>query len=281
MSKYNEVMENVRVTDEMRQRILTNIAKEVSVTNESQVTQFENYKKSKENKVVRFITRYGSMVAIFALVVAGSYAVIRTVGLNGSKGEMAATTAEEATDYAYVEEATETAEATESTDGFAEIEESAAEDDAVSVMPDTSFFAGKSENSGDSVPESETNGIMCEEVASADELSEKLGFEFKDSETLKDKAISSSYYIYDDGGEILYITSDDTISYFASSKGSFIGERNVDITAFSENKTVDEVELYGDDGLYKLACWKNSGISYSIVSKKGIPEEELLTIIEK
>ena len=194
--------------------------------------------------------------------------------------EAAETTAEETE----ATEATEAAEATESPEAFAQIEENAAEDDAVSVMPDTSFFAGKSEKSEDSLQESETNDIIYEEVASADELTEKLGFEFEECEALKEKAISSSYYIYDDGGEILYITSDDTVSYFASAKGIFTGERNVDITAFSENKTVSfgeyEVKLYGDDGVYKLACWENSGIGYSIVSKKGMTEEELQEIIE-
>ena len=331
LNKYNEVMENVKVSDEMRQRILQNIEKEVGSTENAadnnvsgnNISEFKSEKKTKGNNIVRFVKQYGSMVAIFAILVLGTYGVIRTVGLNGSKGEMAATSSEQAAaDTAYMEEATESAEATEEAyaeESYAEATESAAMDEEASAtyddfdmadaMPEPGAIgAGKSDeesvkndnsigsfenktidsdSSKESGEEKTTaeNGLTGSRLASSEELSKKLGFEIDDIESLKNKAVSTDYYLYDDGGEIKYITADDEISYCASSKGSFVGGRDVDLTDFSTSKTLESGEIralaYGNDDVFELAYWEENGIWYSIISDKGMSEEEMLEIIGK
>ncbi len=107
MSKYNDVMKKVVVTDEMRSRILENIdkelregAEETTATNENEkITDISSVKKNDEtgNKIVRFIVRYGSRVAVFALILVGAYSVLRFAGMsNHSTMESATSVADEA-----------------------------------------------------------------------------------------------------------------------------------------------------------------------------------------
>ena len=310
LSKYNEVMDNIKVTDEMRQRILLNIEKEMgsagnsgnSLNNQTNISDFSSLKKKKDNNVVFFIKKYGSMVAIFALIVAGSYGVIRTVGLNGSKGEMAATSSQEmaAEDSIYEEEAVNSADLTEATEESAYdmdmaegVFESASE--TAQDIPDVTesaepALAAKDDKEKDSLKDdaaSLSNAIGSPEgvLTSAKELSKELGFTIKDIDSLKDKAVSTEYCLHDAGGEIIYITSDDKISYCASSKGSFVGGRDVDITSFAKSTTIEAGDkralAYGDGDVFKLAYWEEDGIWYSIISDKGMTEDEMTSIIKE
>ncbi len=95
LSKYNEVMDNIKVSEEMRQRILGNIEKELGegtlVQEADQAKDISQVTKGTEKtgsrrpinreKIIRFITFYGSRAAVFLLIAAGTYGVIRTVGL--------------------------------------------------------------------------------------------------------------------------------------------------------------------------------------------------------
>ena len=95
MSKYNEVMDNIKVSEEMRKRILGNIEKELGegtlLQEADQAKDISKVTKGTEKtgsripinkeKIIRFITFYGSRAAVFLLIAAGTYGVIRTVGL--------------------------------------------------------------------------------------------------------------------------------------------------------------------------------------------------------
>ena len=315
MSKYNEVMENVKVTDEMRKRILLNIEKE----EKNNISEFapEKSGKTSGNNIVSFIRRYGSIAAIFALLVVGTYGVIRTVGLGGASET--ATSVSEApaaegsflhnaidnarknnkaeTDEAMTEEATAVDEydmieeaATESAEMEAATTESACEDMEEAeeesayeetALPETS--AGSTDNS----VASKGNAISKESggtsIGSAKELSEKLSLEFEEITSLKDKAITTSYYLYDEGGAIVYETSDDEISYCISTQKDFYGKGEAYSASYSDSKTVEaldkDVKLYGENNVYWLANWEENGIWYSIVSDKGLSEDEMIELI--
>lgn len=330
LSKYNEVMDNIKVTDEMRRRILLNIEKEVAgednsdnrldIENKSDsyntndnfgndnsrgnITDFNSGKKN-SNNVVKFIRMYGSRVAIFALIVAGSVGVIKTVGLHSTQSsEMAATaTQEEAVDSAYMEEATESAEATEdyaaateaAEDSYKEVTESAALDaedlgpmnEALNPVAGASksengiIKSNKGDNSEKALEDSKSEKMA---LASAKDLSKAIGFEIDDIKSLKDKAKDTEYLSYENGGEIRYKLSDDQISYFASEDESFINERAEDITSLTDGKLIEAGEksvlIYGEDDAYKVAYWEEDDIWYSIVSDKGMTEDEIVNLIK-
>ena len=80
MSKYQEVMNHIEVDDEMKKRILQNVEKEL-------LAEAEPGNKVEASKVVPFrqrlgdgIKRYGGMVAMVAILLVGTAAVIRITG---------------------------------------------------------------------------------------------------------------------------------------------------------------------------------------------------------
>lgn len=112
MSKYNEVMDNLVITDEMKKRLLENIEKEVAADNNDEggpenetysyqtvnISDYDKKKNGSSGKIVKFISRYGSKAAVFALIALGSVGVIRLVGLNGEKSYESASTADNSYD---------------------------------------------------------------------------------------------------------------------------------------------------------------------------------------
>lgn len=185
LSKYNEVMEKITVSEEMRSRILQNVEKKLDDNgsvgedrineNSTEIMEIDSNESGADNselneqssntessnsgindpganhiessnlgkndqrvnasaKIIRFIRSYGSKVAIFALIIAGSYGVIRMGLLNNnsesatSSSEYAAETTESA-DYAYeaTEEAADNSVNEYETEDNSLIEEEAAE----------------------------------------------------------------------------------------------------------------------------------------------------------
>ncbi|WP_051208799.1 CapA family protein [Butyrivibrio sp. WCD3002] len=143
MSKYNEIMENIEVSEEMKNRILKNIEAQAKAADQGPIFKdssesepdvedknFDNKKKEKPGsaEIIKFVTSFATKAAVFALVAAGAYGVIRTVGLKNSSTMESATYEEAATatEEAYETEASAwTEEATYETDD-AEMEEGAA-----------------------------------------------------------------------------------------------------------------------------------------------------------
>lgn len=123
LSKYNEVMDNLVITDEMKKRLLENIEKEVAADNNDEggpenetdsfqtvnISDYDKKKKGSSGKIVKFISRYGSKAAVFALIALGSVGVIRLVGLNGEKSYESASTA----DNSYASDAEESSQYSE------------------------------------------------------------------------------------------------------------------------------------------------------------------------
>ncbi len=106
MNKYNEIMENIKVSDEMRDRVLSNIDKEFE--NESHITSSKLQDK-KNNNIVNF-RKIGRIAAIFAMMIVGLGAAALVLGRFGNHGEQSATMSEEAAyDFTYETEPLEDA----------------------------------------------------------------------------------------------------------------------------------------------------------------------------
>ena len=110
MNKYQRVMEHVKVDDEMKKRILQNLEKELESGEDKARDQVV-----KTSKVVPFrqrfgegIKKYGAMVAMLAILLVGTAAVIRiTGGVSNTSAPSMSDSAMEAPAAAPAEEAAE------------------------------------------------------------------------------------------------------------------------------------------------------------------------------
>lgn len=117
MNKYQRVMEHVKVDDEMKKRILQNLEKELESGEDKARDQVV-----KTSKVVPFrqrfgegIKKHGTMVAMLAILLVGTAAVIRiTGGVSNTSAPSMSDSAMEAPAAAPAEEAAEATVATES-----------------------------------------------------------------------------------------------------------------------------------------------------------------------
>lgn len=115
MNKYQRVMEYVKVDDEMKKRILQNVEKELK-------SGADKARSVETSKVVPFkkrlgdgIKKYGTMVAMVAILLVGTAAVIRfTGGVSNTSAPSMSDSAMEAPAAAPAEEAAEAPAATES-----------------------------------------------------------------------------------------------------------------------------------------------------------------------
>ncbi|WP_156036044.1 hypothetical protein [Butyrivibrio sp. AE3004] len=185
MSKYNEVMKNIVITDEMRSRILENIDKEFSGDDSGKDDVNKDTAKVAEvksdadksteitndsDKILKFIYLYGSKVAIFALIVVGTYGVIKTVGLNKSASDSTSSS------YEYAAESTESAMAPEDLSDY----DGMAEESYESTMDDEE--ATETEEAAET--EAAEESAEAEEHAVTEETSEMAGNASKKSEEM-------------------------------------------------------------------------------------------------
>ncbi|WP_155829739.1 hypothetical protein [Butyrivibrio sp. AC2005] len=267
MIKYNEVMENIKVTDEMRRRILTNIEKEIGaelekqgVHNTSEVIDKSNNsytrKNTSGNKIIQIISRYGSMVAIFVLVIAGTYAFVKNIGLN------------------------ETAPGMDNTSSY----EQSTSEMPIEINPIDKTIMN-SDNTGDISNDIKENDALTDAQIfdSVSELSGELGFEITDIDILAKDAESIDYYKSNDAGIIKYTTANDVITYSISPTNDYAKGREEIVAeeSFETEKVINtDVKLYGKENVYKLVSWQNDGLWYVLESQNGIRKEEIIHLVE-
>ncbi len=165
MNKYNEIMNRVRVDDDMKKRLLENLAKETEADNKlSDNAKAGDESQTGKSKISKFssrkfneIKKYAYIAAACGVLFIGAYAVIKTVGLNSSPAmdsatyapvaESPAATPEAIKDYAN-DSSMMMEEAAESDAMIMDSEEAAAED-ALVIEAETSealVTAGASES---------------------------------------------------------------------------------------------------------------------------------------
>jgi len=120
-----------------------------------------------------------------------------------------------------------------------------------------------------------------EECASAEELSEKLGFTVSDLKDLPFDDYTAEYSLYfGEFAQIDYISGSETVSY-RKIKGDedISGDYNVyddvkEITAGGVSVTVR-----GNGGIYCVAVWQKDGYSYSISDYSGLSEQAFADMV--
>ena len=158
MNKYQRVMEHVKVDDEMKKRILQNLEKELESGEDKARDQVV-----KTSKVVPFrqrfgegIKKYGAMVAMLAILLVGTAAVIRITGgvsntsapsMSDSAMEAPAAAPAEEADEAPVEEAEMAAEPA-SNEGMMEAESPVYDSETATETADSAQSTGSAKTEG-------------------------------------------------------------------------------------------------------------------------------------
>lgn len=115
-----------------------------------------------------------------------------------------------------------------------------------------------------------------EECASAEELSQSIGFEFTDPTSLPFEVESAEYYnLFNEIAEATYSGGDMTACYRKSvgtedNSGDF--EEYPDVV--TEEMNGRSVTLKGTDGEYVLAIWTDGEYSYSMRMSQGLDAEQ-------
>ena len=123
-----------------------------------------------------------------------------------------------------------------------------------------------------------------QEVASAEKLSEAVGFPVKDIASLKEKATDRSYMTYGDGlAEITYRWDSQNIC-FRQSQGQ--EDNSGDYNSYATEKIIsmgnNSVTLKGEaEDKILLATWSDGTYSYSLSMAKALKKADVLGIIEE
>lgn len=126
-----------------------------------------------------------------------------------------------------------------------------------------------------------TPGDGIVEVASAQELSDTLGFEIKDISGLPFDVKETVYTAYwTDLGEISYHGEVET-AIFRKSTGDEDNSGDYNTYNFTQEIQVSscKVTLKGNESNYTLAIWSNDNFSYSLAFDNGITEGQWIELI--
>lgn len=310
LNKYNEIMENVKVSDEMRKRILDNIEKEAL---ESEKVSEVSTKEKKSGATIINFRQYAKAAAAIALLIAGFGVSSLVLGRFGSKNmessapaatESAQEFAMEATDSAelYEESALETEEAAteEAIDSAAEYTN---EDELAGAMYDAepSLSPERTDDSKNGMKSESTGAVETEgeaateqaadatwevkEYASAEELSKESHIEISDIESLKDVATEITYRYYYTLGivEIQYQTSDNQFTYRKSpTRYDYFLTGNYEFYETKETEVINNVSctIEGYGSSYQQATWSTDEGNYSLFSENGMSLTEFEDILK-
>lgn len=296
MNKYNEIMDKVKVTKDMRERILDNVEKETG-------TKINNLP-DKKARIISFsqITRVAAAVALFICCFGVAGILLGRFGGERSS-DSSAPTAEYTMESSEATAENETAEATEE-DAITEVTESTSDSyyDAENATPipeiadDASATEGMnsdkdiaSDKKAESEDEAEMAGAIWEvnEYASAEELSEKSNIEMKDIASLKDKSENAAYlhYYNSDMAEITYNVDGSNISFRKSeilSGTELTG--NYEDYLVKEKISLDDVnfEVLGkEDQKFYQITWYMNNYNYSLYLEKGLSLDDTQILLKE
>lgn len=218
MNKYEEVMDKVEVTPEMRERVLNGIDEKLSKNQEKAVNIVDITQTSKANRRKRtgIYRKLLPLAACFALLLLAGIAVPRLFY--------------KAPDYT---------------------------GDETQAVPDIT------------------------EWGSAEELSEKVGFQVEDIFSLKEKAEDTTYLAEWGMAEIQYHIDGQTISYRKSQPS---GEDNSGVYETYEFERIEtanghEYTLEGNGDTCSLILWTEKDYSYSLYFEEAVSTEQAEAIL--
>lgn len=246
--KYNEIMDQVRVTDEMKQRVLQNVKERM----EENIAAGE-----KSGQIIRSrffsygrTSRYLSAAACIMMLLVGGLTVPKFLNLGKPANP------------------TETAAGMTPGETMAGFEVPGAEGSPNEAGGQAGVMIG--------------NGMV--EVNSLEELSQVLGFSVPEVKNIPFEVTSTVYTNgWNEFAQVEYQgDSQDEVVLFRKGRGT--DDISGDYNVYSDVKemTVNEVPvtLKGDDGQYKLAVWQQDGFAYSLNYEPGGSEDAFVKMIE-
>lgn len=257
MKKYNEVMEHIRVTEEMQERILGKIEKEELVVRaeKKRPVSYSRYQK------------YMPVAAALMVLVTAAVLIPKVTMKNLSPAQNSEQVQEGNLEGTVSQENPK--ESTAQSSKQTEQQESLTE--STELQGAAAGYAG----------------IVEAEGAAA--LSEELGFPVADIEHLPysaDEVIYSNYF--GDMSEIAYSGEEDTLTY---RKARLTGEEayDSDISGVYENWTEEKqitvqnssVTLKGNEGGWQIAAWTTDDFAFALYDRQGLTEEEMTSIIKE
>lgn len=213
MQKYNEIMEKIKVTDEMKNRILAEIEKAGIVPEKKKVVSM---------RLMRRILPVAACAGILAVAIA-----------------------------------------------VPQIRQNMQQKPGGQMSPEE---------------EPDVEGIYApQEVSSAKELSDTVGFSIKDIPSLKKQAEETAYVAYDNLAEISYAWGEQKIG-FRKSQGK--EENSGDYNSYASEKIIvvgnNSVTLKGEtEDEISLATWSDGTYSYSLSMSKALKKADILGLIDE
>lgn len=273
--KYNEIMDQVRVTDEMKQRVLQNVKErmeenitagekaesEGSEHKSGEAQKQEHGKTPETGKIIhnRFLSysrtsRYLSVAACIMMLIVGGLTVPRL--LHRGNGLLPDSTS-----------AAVGMEPGETMVGFAQ---PGAEENQDELGGQAGAMVG--------------NGMV--EVDSLAELSQVLGFSVPEIKNIPFEVTNTVYTNgWNEFAQVEYQGGNQTESeevLFRKAKGTddISGDYNVytDVKEITVNETA--VTLKGENGQYSLAIWQQDGFTYSLSYEPGGREDAFVMMIQ-
>ena len=304
MSKYNEVMEKVKVSKDMRDRILSGVEKELEKGTDSTVSIEEITGKKKGFSKINEFRKYAGIAAAFAVLVVGAYAVSKVQHF-GAKMESSTMMVEEASvprpnvsdnamaTESMAEEVTEEAAYEEA--AYEEISPDAMDADAA-FKTETTTAGAKAEADSAGKASNSMSLAKYKEYASLAKLSKAAGTSFKEIEYLDSFSSGKDYYLYDGNvAAISYDVEGNTVIVREMDAGlgdsipTNVGASTADLV--SDSITVGDVtvNLFGDEDsfdsalgsqLFYIAEWSREGLVYQIESSEAITYEDMKELME-
>lgn len=289
MNKYQEIMDKVQVTDDMKARILQNIDNNVNSSAGNNIYALPTPKKS--SKVVSFL-KTASVAAAFVLVAVGSFAVFNSGILNKNNA-----TADSAMESMMV------AEADVQTEGAVETGANADDPNVISTygtansmsnitgigVNDIDELLDEAEDSSYALLEGNTAQIqykMSDDTVTIrkqqDEQTEKESAEEqptsprivaggKENEEKSEAAPDAKNAFKKESADSPVIEES---SYVVGENGEYSHSENVNINGVS-------VTIYGDETKFYYASWNDDGYNLDLQTEKGMSQEEFVELLSK
>lgn len=292
MTKYSEAMENIKVTDEMRSRILQNVALRLEKSKENEEeesSEKEQGKVSSEEKSEN-ITEFrpsgkkfrGVWIAPVGLTAAAALILVIVRPWSGSS-LMSASSPKGAANY----EASMSAETTTEDyyDAVAEASEAVEEyDDSYPVYEEEAAAGSDSWSEEETKDNSEgIEGMVFDaaEFSSARELSDAVGFEIKDISSVPFESTEVIYRVISGKlAEIVYLGDGEKLTIRKSAGAE---DNSGDYNDYSVHEPIEtagnKVDILGYEEGYYLVTWYDGEYYHSVRSDNPLSLDRMEEII--
>ncbi len=278
MSKYNEVMENIKVSKDMRDRILSGVEKELEkdAGSESQVVEITD--KKRISKIVE-LRRYAGIAAAFVILFVGAAVLkIRNADMSTSS-EMMVEEASMVNHDTHKEVAAGTTQAMTE----AEATEAAEPTDAVATTE-----AEAIEAETHALTNGKAASIERKEFSSLLKLNAENGVTFKEIQYLDSFSSSKDYYLYDGKiGVISYDVEGNTVTVrqMNTEFGKSIPDKYIESVIERQNSKAitaggKSVTISGKDELYTVAEWSEYKLIFQLESTEALTLQDMQELVD-